>query len=64
MASSNKQLSVLIALASIIGLALSLYTYYLLVVLEEDDEYEAICDISEHISCTKVAQSEYVYMRK
>lgn len=58
MAGSIEQYSAIIAIACIFGCALSVYTYYLTGTLEEDDEYEALCDISEHISCTKVLQSE------
>lgn len=60
MAGSIKQLSAFIAIACIIGCGLSAYSYYVAVKVEEDDEYEALCDISEHVSCTKVLQSEYV----
>lgn len=63
MAGTIKQLSAFIAVACIVGCALSAYSYYLAITLEEDDEYEALCDISEHISCTKVLQSEYVLHR-
>ncbi|XP_031629450.1 vitamin K epoxide reductase complex subunit 1-like [Contarinia nasturtii] len=59
MAASVKQLSTFIAIACVIGLALSLNSYYLAITLEEDDEYEAWCDISGYSSCTKVLQSEY-----
>ncbi|XP_055297430.1 vitamin K epoxide reductase complex subunit 1-like protein 1 [Sitodiplosis mosellana] len=59
MAGSIEQLSAFIAVACIIGCGLSAYSYYLTVTLEEDDEYEALCDISEHISCSKSLQSEY-----
>lgn len=62
MAGSVKKLSAFIAVTSIIGLALSLYSYYLVIALEEDDEYEALCDISEQISCTKVIQSKYAFV--
>lgn len=58
MAGSIEQLSAFIAVACIIGCGLSVYSYYLTVTLEEDDEFEAWCDIDEHISCTKVLQSE------
>ena len=60
MAGSIEQLSAFIAVACIIGCGLSAYSYYLTVTLEEDDEYEALCDIGEHFSCTKALQSEYV----
>lgn len=60
MAGSIEKYSASIAIACIIGSALSVYSYYLISTLEEDDEYEALCDISERISCTKVLQSEYV----
>lgn len=56
-----EQYSASIAIACIIGSALSVYSYYLISTLEEDDEYEALCDFGEYSSCTKVLQSEYVF---
>lgn len=60
MAGSIEQYSASIAIACIIGSALSVYSYYLISTLEEDDEYEALCDLGERLSCTKTLQSEYV----
>lgn len=45
--------------ACIIGLALSYYAYVVEIKKEEDDSYTAMCDISEHISCTKVFMTGY-----
>ncbi|XP_070169960.1 vitamin K epoxide reductase complex subunit 1-like protein 1 isoform X1 [Polyergus mexicanus] len=45
--------------ACIIGLGLSYYAYVVETKKEQDDSYEAMCDISEHISCTKVFITEY-----
>lgn len=64
MAGSIEQYSASIAIACIIGSALSVYSYYLNSRLEEDDEYEALCDLGERLSCTKSLQSEYVYCNK
>lgn len=61
MAGTIEQYSASIAIACIIGSALSVYSFYLLTVLEEDDEFEAFCDLSEHFSCSKALQSEYVF---
>lgn len=41
-----------------VGLLLSAYAYYVEVSAESNHEYNAFCDISEHISCTKVFTSE------
>ncbi|EZA49048.1 hypothetical protein DMN91_009537 [Ooceraea biroi] len=45
--------------ACMIGIALSYYAYVVETRKEQDDSYEAMCDISENISCTKVFMSEY-----
>lgn len=43
---------------SLIGLALSLYAVYVEMKKESDSSFEAVCDISETISCSKVFLSE------
>ncbi|XP_012260842.2 vitamin K epoxide reductase complex subunit 1 [Athalia rosae] len=43
----------------IVGLVLSYYAYIVETSKELDHSYEAMCDISEHISCTKAFMSEY-----
>ncbi|EFN62618.1 Vitamin K epoxide reductase complex subunit 1-like protein 1 [Camponotus floridanus] len=48
-----------ILFACIVGLALSYYAYVVETKKEQDDSYKAMCDISEHISCTKVFMTEY-----
>ncbi|XP_020286610.1 vitamin K epoxide reductase complex subunit 1 [Pseudomyrmex gracilis] len=45
--------------ACVIGLVLSYYAYLVETKREHDSSYEPMCDISEHISCTKVFMSEY-----
>ncbi|XP_076632537.1 vitamin-K epoxide reductase [Colletes latitarsis] len=45
--------------ACVLGIAASYYAYAVETAKEEDDSYEAMCDISEHISCTKAFSSEY-----
>lgn len=61
--SNNKQsawkLNVAIASACLQGFALSYYGYVVEMAKEENDSYEAMCDISEHVSCTKAFMSEY-----
>nr|ABF18247.1 vitamin K epoxide reductase complex subunit 1 [Aedes aegypti] len=44
---------------SFAGFLLSLYTSYVEIRAERDHSYEAMCDISERISCTKVFTSPY-----
>ncbi|XP_053684586.1 vitamin K epoxide reductase complex subunit 1 [Sabethes cyaneus] len=44
---------------SLAGFLLSLYTSYVEIRSERDHGYQAMCDISEHISCTKVFTSAY-----
>ncbi|XP_055843218.1 vitamin K epoxide reductase complex subunit 1-like protein 1 [Episyrphus balteatus] len=46
-------------LTCLIGLALSGYATYVEIRVEKDDDYQAMCDISEKISCTKVFASRY-----
>ena len=42
------------------GLALSLYAYYVEVMMEASGgEYEALCDVSERVSCTKVFNTSF-----
>lgn len=48
-----------IAVSSTIGIFLSLYGMYVEIMAAYDDDYEAMCDINEKISCTKVFTSEY-----
>ncbi|XP_011300414.1 vitamin K epoxide reductase complex subunit 1 isoform X1 [Fopius arisanus] len=43
----------------VVGLALSYYSYIVETAKEQDENYEAMCDISEHVSCTKAFMSEY-----
>lgn len=42
----------------LIGFGLSLYSLNVEMNAEEDENYSAMCDISERISCTKVFTSE------
>ncbi|KAF5293446.1 hypothetical protein FQA39_LY02931 [Lamprigera yunnana] len=41
------------------GLCLSMYAYHVERAIEEDDNYVASCDFSEHMSCTKAFKSKY-----
>ncbi|KAF7994115.1 hypothetical protein HCN44_011384 [Aphidius gifuensis] len=45
--------------ACVVGLALSYYAYYVETSKEKDSNYEPLCDISEHVSCTKAFMSKY-----
>ena len=47
-----------IVTSCVIGLALSYYAWVVEVAKERDDSYEAMCDLSEHFSCTKAFMSE------
>ncbi|XP_043269739.1 vitamin K epoxide reductase complex subunit 1 [Venturia canescens] len=48
-----------IVTSCVVGLALSYYAWAVEVAKEKDDSYEAMCDISERVSCTNVFTSEY-----
>lgn len=41
------------------GMGLSYYAYVVEMTKEHDDNYVAMCDISEHMSCSKVFMSPY-----
>ncbi|XP_063916154.1 vitamin K epoxide reductase complex subunit 1-like protein 1 isoform X2 [Zophobas morio] len=43
----------------IVGLGLSIYAYVVELQAENNSKYVAMCDISEHMSCTKAFRSEY-----
>ncbi|XP_063220793.1 vitamin K epoxide reductase complex subunit 1 [Bacillus rossius redtenbacheri] len=45
--------------SSFVGLVLSLYAYSIELNKEHDPDYQALCDISDYISCSKVFLSEY-----
>ncbi|KAB0793543.1 hypothetical protein PPYR_13163 [Photinus pyralis] len=44
---------------SLCGLGLSFYSYMVELSVEQDENYVASCDFSEHMSCTKAFKSEY-----
>ena len=50
-------------LLSLCGVALSLYAYYVEVMMEASaasgGDYEALCDVSEKVSCTKVFNTSF-----
>ncbi|XP_044759310.1 vitamin K epoxide reductase complex subunit 1-like protein 1 [Coccinella septempunctata] len=52
-------LSTYLATLSTVGLGLSIYSYYVEARVELEDDYTAMCDINEHISCSKVFKSPY-----
>ncbi|KOX79863.1 Vitamin K epoxide reductase complex subunit 1-like protein 1 [Melipona quadrifasciata] len=56
---SLQKLNAGIITTCIVGFAGSYYAYYVELAKEKDDLYEAMCDISEHVSCTKAFSSEY-----
>lgn len=55
--------SCLIFIVSLVAFALSIYSVYVEQqaerAAEDDEEYEALCDINEQFSCTKVFTSVY-----
>lgn len=48
-----------ILILCIFGILLSCYAYYVKIRKEKDSSYQAMCDISEHMSCTAVLSSSY-----
>ncbi|KAG6798273.1 vitamin K epoxide reductase complex subunit 1-like protein 1 isoform X1 [Apis mellifera caucasica] len=59
LAKTMRKLNVGIITTCIVGFAVSYYAYSVEVAKENDNLYEAMCDISEHVSCTKAFFSEY-----
>lgn len=53
------QLTGSIAFCCMIGVLFSIYALNIEMHAESDSSYEALCDISEHVSCTKVFTSKY-----
>ena len=51
-----------IIILCILGFLFSWYSFSVEKKLEKDKNYKAVCDISEHISCTAAAKSEYSTM--
>ena len=47
---------------SLVGVGLCVYTIYLEGRTNEDQDYQATCDISDEISCTKVFKSSYSHI--
>lgn len=40
------------------GVGVSYYAFFVETNVEHNDKYEAMCDVNEHISCTKVFASK------
>ncbi|KAJ9579478.1 hypothetical protein L9F63_024415 [Diploptera punctata] len=59
MATSVSELNKGITVVCLIGLILSYYAYVVETNKEHDEKYEAMCDISEHMSCSKAFMSPY-----
>jgi len=49
----------LLIFSCLVGLGLSLYSYIVELFLEENKNYKPLCDVSEHMSCTKAFGSAY-----
>lgn len=49
-----------LAAVSALGVLISIYAFHVETRHEEDPNYEALCDISERVSCTKVFSSKCV----
>lgn len=47
-----------LAAVSALGVLVSIYAYHVETQMEADDSYEALCDISPKVSCTKVFGSK------
>lgn len=49
----------IILILAIIGLLISLYTYFLEHKLRKNPQYKPVCDISDTVTCSKPLQSSY-----
>ncbi|XP_066595204.1 vitamin K epoxide reductase complex subunit 1 [Prorops nasuta] len=56
---STRRITAELFFACIAGFFISYYAYTVENAKEKDENYEALCDINEAISCTKAFQSEY-----
>ncbi|GFS97956.1 vitamin K epoxide reductase complex subunit 1-like protein 1 [Trichonephila clavipes] len=54
-----KFLQVATSILCLAGLLLSIYAYHVETKKEADEDYTAMCDISEHMSCTAAFSSKY-----
>ncbi|BES97801.1 vitamin K epoxide reductase complex subunit [Nesidiocoris tenuis] len=52
-------LNLLIRFSTLMGFVLSLYTYIVELNLHHNHDYVALCDISEHMSCSKAFTSQW-----
>lgn len=50
---------IVIVLLALIGFCVSVYTYRLEATIKKQPTYRPVCDISDHISCTKPMLSPY-----
>lgn len=48
-----------VALVSVIGFLICLYGFFLELKVKADQSYKAVCDISDHVSCTKTFLSPW-----
>lgn len=54
----TKLLNYSLVFLCLLGLGLSIYSYIVELEIEQDENYKAMCDINEHMSCTKAFKSE------
>ncbi|KAJ8982540.1 hypothetical protein NQ317_005542 [Molorchus minor] len=56
---SLQRINSLLTFSCLVGLGLSLYSYTVEVQVELNKDYQPLCDINSHVSCTKAFKSEY-----
>ncbi|XP_013781109.1 vitamin K epoxide reductase complex subunit 1-like protein 1 [Limulus polyphemus] len=54
-----RKLRMVSAIICVLGLILSFYAYYVEMEKEHNKNYKALCDISDHMSCSTVFTSKY-----
>ncbi|XP_076367268.1 vitamin-K epoxide reductase [Tachypleus tridentatus] len=54
-----RKLRIVSAIVCVVGLVLSFYAYYVEIEKEHNKDYKALCDISDHMSCSTVFTSKY-----
>ncbi len=52
----------ILIIISFVGFLFSLYLFYVEQKLEKNKNYKAVCDISDAMSCTFIAKSEYSHV--
>jgi|SRR5579859_2381762 len=53
---------ILVVILALLGLGISAYMYWIEQTLKMSPNYQAACDLSDRVSCTRVIKSEYSHL--